>query len=263
MNSSSDTLRGKVALVTGAGSGIGAAAAIALGAAGVRVAALSRTGSEVDRTVSQVQEAGGEGLALVGDVSSADAMRGVIAAIEARWGRLDIVVANAGINGVWAPVEEITPEEWDQTMAINLRGTFLTVRESVPLLKKQGGSIIIVSSIQGNRSFSVTGASAYATSKAAQVAFGRMIAFELAASGIRVNTICPGAIHTEISRNSVSRNLDKISVKRTSSNRGIPLTQGIGGEPRQVADTIVFLASDASSHTTGTEVYIDGGQSLQ
>jgi len=263
MNSSSDTLREKVALVTGAGSGIGAGAAIALGAAGVRVAVLSRTGSEVDRTVGQVKEAGGEGLALVGDVSSADAVRGVIAAIEARWGRLDIVVANAGINGVWAPVEEITPEEWDQTMAINLRGTFLTVRESVPLLKKQGGSIIIVSSIQGNRSFSVTGASAYATSKAAQVAFGRMIAFELAASGIRVNTICPGAIHTEISRNSVSRNLDRIGVKRTSSNGGIPLTQGRGGEPRQVADLVVFLASDASSHITGTEVYIDGGQSLQ
>lgn len=263
MKSPFESLRGKVALVTGAGSGIGAGAAVALGAAGVRVAALSRTGSEVDRTVGQIREEGGDGLALVADVSRPDEMERAVAAIEGQWGRLDIVVANAGINGVWAPVEEITPEEWDQTMGINLRGTFLAVRQSVSLLRKQGGSIIIVSSVQGNRVFSHAGASAYATSKAAQVAFGRMMAFELAASGIRVNTICPGSIRTEIGQNSMGRNLAGIQVRRTFSNGGIPLTQGKAGTVEQVADTVLFLASDASSHVTGTEIFIDGGESLQ
>ena len=107
-------------------------------------------------------------------------MQAAIQKIIDTWGRLDIVVANAGINGVWASLEEITPEEWDTTLDINLKGTFLTVKYALPYLKKQGGAIVVVSSVNGTRMFSNTGATAYACSKAAQVAFTKMTALELA-----------------------------------------------------------------------------------
>ncbi len=117
------------------------------------------------------------------------------------WGRIDIVVANAGVNGVWAALEEITPEEWDHTLDINLKGTFLTVKYALPWLKKQGGSVIVVSSVNGTRMFSNSGATAYSCSKAAQVAFTKMMALELAPHKVRVNCICPGWIRTEIGEN--------------------------------------------------------------
>lgn len=256
-------MKGKVALVTGAGSGIGAAGARALAALGVRVGVLSRTGSEVEQVAAEINQAGGEAIPLVADVSSQEAMQRAVAAIEDRWSRLDIVVASAGINGVWAPIDEITPDEWDQTMEINLRGTFLAVRECIPLLKKQGGAIVLISSIQGNRCFSLMGATAYATTKAGQVAFGRMAALELARSGIRVNTICPGAITTRIGDNTVWRSREKIQLQRTFPDGLATINKGKPGHADQVADAIVFLASDASSHITGTEITIDGGESLQ
>jgi len=111
------------------------------------------------------------------------------------------VFANAGINGVWAPLEELSPEAWDKTLNINLRCTFLTIKYAVPFLKKQGGSIIVTLSVNGTRMFSNTGASAYATSKAGQVALTKMIALELAQDKVRANVICPGAIETEIDQN--------------------------------------------------------------
>ena len=180
---------------------------------------------------------------------------------------LHALINNAGIspkgpNGERLGSIDTDTALWQQVFQVNFFAPVMLARGLIEELKLGRGTILSVTSIAGGRVHPYAG-TAYATSKAAQVAFGRMIAFELAASGIRVNTICPGAIHTEISRNSVSRNLDRIGVTRTSSNGGIPLTQGRGGEPRQVADLVVFLASDASSHITGTEVYIDGGQSLQ
>jgi len=252
-------LSGKHAFVTGGGTGVGAAIALALAEAGARVTISGRN----QETLKEIADKTALISTVVCDVTDPASVDAAFAEIRVHNGPADIVVANAGINGVWAPVEEITPAEWDETMAINLRGTFLTVRATVPLLKKQGGAIVLGSSIQGNRTFHISGASAYAASKAAQVGFGRMIAVELGAFGIRVNTICPGAIHTDIRQHWVRRNLDQVRVKRTASNGGIPLTQGKGGEPAQVADSVLFLASDAASHITGTEVYIDGGQSLQ
>jgi NAD(P)-dependent dehydrogenase (short-subunit alcohol dehydrogenase family) len=171
-------------------------------------------------------------------------------------------VANAGINGVWAALEDISPEDWDRTMNVNLRGTFLTVKHSLPLLKVAGGSIIIVASVNGTRIFSNTGASAYASSKAAQVAFSRMIALELAKHRIRVNTICPGSIATRIDENTVRKDLEKIREPVDFPAGHIPLTGGKPGTSGQVAELIWFLASEASNHVTGAEVFIDGAESL-
>lgn len=179
-----------------------------------------------------------------------------------KWGRLDIVFANAGINGVWAPIDELEPEEWDRTINTNLKGTFLTVKYTVPYLKERGGSIIITSSVNGTRVFSNSGSTAYSCTKAAQVAFTKMTALELAKHRIRVNVICPDAIDTSIHGTTQSRNLDKIQKPVEFPEGKIPLTDGNLGTSEQVAQLVLFLASDASSHITGTEVWIDGGESL-
>lgn len=252
----------KVVLITGAGSGIGRASALLLAREGAKIAALGRTANELETLVEQIKEAGGSALALTADVSRAADMEGAISQIEEQWGRLDIVFVNAGINGVWAPIEDLTTEEWDTTLAINLRGTFLSVKYAVPLLKRQGGSVIITSSVNGTRMFSNTGATAYACSKAAQVAFAKMVALELAPVQIRVNVICPGAIETSIDENTEHRNLESIRTPVEFPAGKVPLTKGKPGSSEQVAQLVLFLASDVSSHITGTEVWIDGAQSL-
>jgi NAD(P)-dependent dehydrogenase (short-subunit alcohol dehydrogenase family) len=179
-----------------------------------------------------------------------------------QWGRLDIVFANAGINGVWAPIEELEPEEWDKTIKVNLRGTFLTVKYAVPHLKKQGGSVIITSSVNGTRMFSNSGATAYSCTKAAQVAFTKMVALELAKHRIRVNVICPGAIETNIDQSTERRSLEQAREPVEYPAGKIPLTDGKPGSSEQVANLVLFLASDASSLISGTEMWIDGAESL-
>nr|MBA2244056.1 SDR family oxidoreductase [Gemmatimonadota bacterium] len=163
---------------------------------------------------------------------------------------------------VWAPIEELEPEEWDKTLNINLKGTFLTIKYAVPHLKKQGGSIIVTSSVNGTRMFSNTGATAYATSKAGQVALTKMLAVELGQDRVRVNVICPGAIETSIDENTEQRDLEHVRVPVEFPEGEIPLTHGEPGTSEQVARLVLFLASDASDHISGTEIWIDGAQSL-
>lgn len=255
-------LDGKVALVTGAGSGIGRASALALAKAGATVVVLGHKLANAQEVLDQIERDGGAGLALEGDVADETGMGDVVGRVEREYGRLDVVLANAGINGVWAPLEELTVEDWRTTIDVNLTGTFITVKHATPLLKRQGGSVIITSSINGTRTFSNTGASAYSSSKAGQVAFAKMIAVELAPAKVRVNVICPGAIDTEIDDNTEERDTDQAGVPVQFPEGSIPLTGSTPGSSEQVADLVLFLASDASSHITGTEVWIDGGQSL-
>lgn len=250
----------KVALVTGANSGIGLATAKLMAQQGAKVGMLARNEAELQAAVADAQQ-WSEAIPIVADISQPEAMQRAVEQIIDEWGRLDIVFANAGINGVWAPLEELDPPEWDKTISVNLTGTFLTVKYAVPYLKRQGGSIIITSSVNGTRMFSNTGATAYACSKAGQVAFAKMIALELAESKIRVNVICPGAIATEI-KSEEQGDLEDIRPKVDFPEGMIPLTGGRSGTSEQVAQLVLFLASDASDHITGTEVWIDGGQSL-
>ena len=255
-------LQGKVALVTGAGSGIGEAAAKKLAAAGARVAALGRTDDELNDVVNEMRSQGCQAIPLVADISDAGAMEQAYKRVEKEWGRLDIVFANAGINGVWAPIEELTPEEWNRTIGINLSGTFYTIKYAAPLLKRQGGSIIVTASVNGTRIFSNTGATAYSTSKAGQVAMTKMLALEFAPEKVRVNVICPGAIETNIDENTEQRDLDKVRIPVEFPESHQPLTGGKPGHSDQVADLVLFLASDMASHITGTEIWIDGAESL-
>ena len=255
-------LDGKVALITGAGSGIGEAAAKLLAAHGARIAALGRSDDELKEAVAEICQKGGEAIPVVADIGDPTAMQAAVAQVERQWGRLDIVFANAGVNGVWAPIEELAPDEWDNTIRINLTGTFLTIKYAAPLLKRQGGSVIVTASVNGTRIFSNTGATAYSTSKAGQVAMTKMLALELAPDKVRVNVICPGAIQTNIDQNTERRDLEKVQIPVEFPESNQPLTGGNPGSAEQVAELVLFLASDASSHITGTEIWIDGAESL-
>lgn len=255
-------LQHTVALVTGGGSGIGRAAALLLAEAGARVAVLGRTRDELDDTVGQITGQGGTAMALVADVTDPAALQAAYSELAERWGRLDTVFANAGVNGTWAPIADLTPEEWDQTLDVNLKGTFLTVKYSLPLLERRGGAIIITSSVNGTRMFSNVGASAYASSKAAQVAFAKMAALELAGKRIRVNVICPGAIESNIDANTERRDIAEVETPVVFPEGEIPLTDGAPGAAADVGRLVVFLASSAARHITGTEIWIDGAQSL-
>jgi NAD(P)-dependent dehydrogenase (short-subunit alcohol dehydrogenase family) len=255
-------LSGKVALITGGASGIGWGAALALARGGAQVALLGRTGSELEKAVGKLEDGGFQAMACLADISDYQQLQSAVSQVEKRWGRLDILFANAGVNGVWAPLETLTIEEWKDTIGVNLTGTFLTVKAGLGLLQKQGGSIIITASVNGTRMFSNTGATAYATSKAGQVAFAKMIALELAPQKIRVNVICPGWIASEIDENTEKRDVDSVKTPVRFPDGSVPLTGGAPGTIDQVGNVVAFLASDLSSHVTGTEIWIDGAQSL-
>lgn len=255
-------LEGKVALVTGAGEGIGRATALSFAAQGAIVGVLGRTEENIRQTADEIEAAGGRATVLVADIASDSEMKEAIEKLTGGHNRLDIVFANAGINGVTAPIDEITLDEWNETIDNNLTGTFLTVKYAIPHLKKQGGAIVITASINGTRYFANAGATAYAVSKAGQVAFAKMAALELAKHKIRVNVICPGAIETNIKDNQEKRDLDEIREPVETPEGDIPLTDGKPGTAEQVAELVLFLSSDRASHITGTPIWIDGAQSL-
>lgn len=255
-------LAGKVAIVTGGGSGIGKASVLLFAEQGAKVALLDRTVENAEKVKRQVEQAGGEAMVVECDISKPEMVEKAVNQVAETWGRLDVVFANAGINGAMAPIETMEMDDWDQTIQINLRGTFATVKYAIPHLKERGGSILICSSINGNRVFSNIGFSAYSTTKAGQVAFMKMAALELAQFKIRVNAICPGAIETNIGDNTFpSDDLDEVKIPVEFPEGDQPLEEG-PGKPRQVAKLALFLASDDSDHISGTEVYVDGAESL-
>lgn len=257
-------LADRVALITGASSGIGKASALLLAKEGARIGVLGRTENTVNEVVAEIQSGGGEALPLVAEVSKPEQVQRAVQQIIDRWGRLDIVFANAGVNGAAGPIAEITPEDYDEIMDINLKGTFLTIKYSVPYLGKQGGSIIIDSSVNGTRMFSNTAGAVYGASKAGQSALGKMLAVQLALDHIRVNVICPGYIESGIGRSGRHRRVYSVTRHVRFDDSTIPLLHSPyhGGKPEQVAQLVLFLASDLSDFITGSEIHIDGGESL-
>ena len=271
-------LGGKVALVTGAASGIGRATAITLAREGARVGLLDIARDALDTTAAEINTAaqaslplslrergsGGEGIALPlsADVRDPAALADAVAQLTEHYGRLDILFANAGIPGVWAPVADITPDEFDQIMDVNVKGVFLSIQAALPALRQQGGAIVITSSVTGTRMFSDRGASVYASSKAALLTLGKMLAMELARDRIRVNVICPGTVTTSIQAKVIYRNQEALQQYVHYPLGNIPLTDGVFATPEQIASVVLFLVSDMASHVTGEEIHIDGAESL-
>ncbi|RKN79122.1 SDR family oxidoreductase [Paenibacillus ginsengarvi] len=251
-----------VAFVTGAGSGIGRATAIRLAQEGAKVCLADLKENRADEVKQQIESFGGQAIVADVDVSDPKRMEDAIRQTFDQWKRLDIVFANAGINGTLTPIENMSEQDWDRTLTTNLKGTFLAVKCAIPHMKQNGGSIVITSSINGSRKFSGFGSSAYSASKAGQVAFAKMAALELARYKIRVNVICPGAIETNIGENTKKTpELKNIEIPVQYPQGSQPLEHG-AGKPEQVADLVLFLASGESSHISGTEIFIDGAESL-
>ncbi|OCT14837.1 3-oxoacyl-[acyl-carrier-protein] reductase [Paenibacillus pectinilyticus] len=255
-------LKDKVAVITGAGSGIGRAAALLLAQQGMKVCLVDLKDDRLEETKQEIELAGGQVITVEIDISDSKRVEEAFEQTAKTWGRIHLVFANAGINGVLAPIEDMKLEDWDHTLSVNLKGTFLCVKHAIPHMKEMGGSIVITSSINGSRTFSGFGMTAYSTSKAGQLAFAKMAALELARYKIRVNAICPGSIKTNIGENTEpTAELEKIKIPIQYPQGNQPLEHS-PGQPEQVANLVAFLASDISNHITGTELFIDGAESL-
>ena len=224
----------------------------------------------------ELTAAGAKAIAVKADVRSEADMQAAVSRTVAELGGLHFVFANAGINGMQCPIEEMTVDEWDATIDTNMKGTFLTIKHSIPHLRAAGGgSVVVTASVNGFKLFSAAGYSAYSTSKAGQVAYAKMAAQELARWDIRVNVICPGAIKTNIGERTYTRNLEKVRwdirmpgqrgqqlVDEAGTLQRFPPLYGRSAEASEVADLVLFLASDESRYITGAEILIDAGFTL-
>lgn len=244
-------LDNKTALVTGASSGIGLAVARRFAAEGATVYLTGRRKAELEAAVEQV---GSRGIGIQGDVSKLEDLDRLFAEIAERSGRLDIVMANAGV-GDFGPLGAITEEEYDRTTSINLKGTVFTVQKALPLLPA-GASVVLLSSSAALRG--VPGLGIYAATKAAIRSLARTWAAELADRGIRVNALTPGPVTTP--------GADELRAAfphgdQATAAAGATATTPLGraGRPDEVAATALYLAGDQSSFTTGAELLVDGG----
>jgi NAD(P)-dependent dehydrogenase (short-subunit alcohol dehydrogenase family) len=236
---------------------------LALAREGYNIGVLGHTQEEITSTVEDILAEGGKAIPLLADISDEGQMAAAVKRLTQQYGRLDAVVANAGINGVWAPIDDLKLSEWNDTISVNLTGTFLTIRATVPELKRTGGgSIVVVSSINGTRTFTTPGATAYTATKAAQVAMVQQLALELARHHIRINAVCPGEIDTNIEANTRLRKEEETVIPVVWPEGQVPITGGLPGRSEDVADVIVFLTSDRSRHITGSPIWVDGGQGL-
>jgi 3-oxoacyl-[acyl-carrier protein] reductase len=243
----------RTALVTGGSRGIGRAVSEALSAAGARVAVNYRSDeASANGLVRELRAAGGEAMALAGDVSDPSESRQLVRDVVAAWGRLDVVVNNAGLwEGDRAGSGDL--EAWDRTMAVNLRGAYLVTDAAVPHLVDAGGALVFVSSTAGQRG--EANHSAYAASKGALISYTKSLAMELGPRGVRVNCVAPGWVETEMTRETFSD-----PRRRREIESSIPV--GRVGSPRDVAGAVLFLVSDLARHVQGEILNVNGGSVL-
>lgn len=247
-------LAGKVAFITGAGTGIGRACAELFAREGARVALAGRRREPLESTARDIKEAGGEALAVSCDVTQAAQVEQAIAATVSRFGRLDVLVNNAGALLV-ADAAETSEEEWDRLMDVNLKGRFLVSREAVKQMRRNGGGAIVnIGSVLGL--VAMPKRAAYAASKGGLVLLTKAMALDHAAEGIRVNCVCPSIVDTELVQGLFATQPDPEAARRARA-QAIPL--GRFGQPVDVAQLAVFLASDESAWITGAAIPVDGG----
>lgn len=252
------TLEGRIALVTGAGSGIGRATSLTLAREGAAVVVSDIDAAGAEETLSALKERGGEGMFVYADVSRAADVEALVGRVVAAYGRLDCAYNNAGIEGsITAPLHEYPEDTWNRLIDINVKGVWLCMKSEIPQMLAQGGGAIVntasAAGLVGSRQMA-----AYVASKHAVVGLTKAAALEYAAPGIRVNAVCPGIIDTPM--------VERLIGGRDADYRaGIPVRQPIGrlGTPEEIAEAVAWLCSDAASLITGISMSVDGGFTAQ
>ncbi|WP_421943172.1 SDR family NAD(P)-dependent oxidoreductase [Pedobacter sp.] len=243
-------IENKVAVVSGAGSGIGRAIAINYAKEGAKVVVADINDEHGEETVSLIKNSGGEAIFVKADSSKADENKKLVDAVVEKYGRLDIACNNAGMGGPAKPTGKYEPEEWDKVIALNLNGVFYACKYQLEQMEKNGGgSIINIASIHSQ--VAAPNSPAYTASKHAVVGLTKNIAAEYATKNIRCNAVGPGYIETPL----LSANLDKAAQDAIASKSPINRL----GKPEEIADLVTFLSSDKSSFTTGSYIIADGG----
>ncbi|NQD93311.1 SDR family oxidoreductase [Pseudomonas sp. CrR25] len=248
-------ISGKVAIITGASAGIGHATAKLFAAEGGKVVVGARRTEELNQLVDHIRSAGGEAVALAGDVRSEDYAKALVALAVERYGRLDIAFNNAGTLGEGGPSTEVSESGWNDTVAINLTGSFLGAKHQIAqMLKNGGGSVIFTSTFVGH-TFAFPGVAAYAASKAGLIGLTQALAAEFGPSGVRVNAILPGAVDTDMYRSMNDTPESQAFITNLHALKRV-------ASPEELARSVLYLASDDSAFVTGTASLVDGGVSI-
>jgi NAD(P)-dependent dehydrogenase (short-subunit alcohol dehydrogenase family) len=248
-------LEGKVAVITGAASGIGRATARLFAAEGARVALGDWQAGPLEALAGEIRDGGGQVVARPADVSRRDEAQALVRAAADAFGGLDVAVNNAGIGLYNTTLEATAEDDWDRIMAVNLKGVYLVSQAAIPLLRARGGgSIVNVASVHAVAT--QEGIAAYAASKGGVLALTRAMAMDLARDAIRVNAVLPGAVDTPLFRSALAQE------RKTAEELGFSFDQRTVGrvaQPEELARAMLFLASDAASFVTGAPLVVDGG----